>query len=250
MLFRGIRKKRARERVVRYYIYLSDAKVSMLYEQMPMRVRDALAADLELKAPFVSASVSARPLPIETRSAQLGVVERWLDDSAQMGGLTDKKLYFRFSMPMEWGYLRSLPEKDDEGAARVAFFCSKSMARELDGGSLERQFLALGGSAHHIVGASVQGSINPRSMLPNLATALGDHAYLSEEVEGWVTSKDDPAVLSPGEGAAATPAFSRDVLDLAQAVRFPSHPRARGEGPPSVQEIGPDKTRSQIAFCL
>ena len=41
---------------MRYYVYVSDSKVDMLYSQMPRGIRDRIAAELKIDLKVISAS--------------------------------------------------------------------------------------------------------------------------------------------------------------------------------------------------
>jgi hypothetical protein len=213
------RKKRAKDRTVRFYLYLSDSKVNTLYDQMPKPLRKSIAGELKVQAPFVGASVHTVAASPETQMDKLAVVERWLELSERLGDLRDDRLYFRFSMPMSWGYLKAPPGKDGESVPRVVFF-SATRELELEDGSSERQFLALGGSAQHIIGASTEGFVTPGSMLPQLAVELGNHYYLDPDAQRWVASEAEIAPLPTAEGHAAQPDWTKHLLELAKSVHF------------------------------
>ena len=58
---------------MRYYVYVSDSKVDMLYSQMPSGLRDRIAAELKIDLKVVSVSVSGRRSE-ETRYSKLQLV--------------------------------------------------------------------------------------------------------------------------------------------------------------------------------
>lgn len=70
------------DQVLKAYKYISDAKVDVLYAQIPRGLLDGIAVDLnlDLKLAVVEASAAVkRTLPSETRYSRLQVVVKYLE---------------------------------------------------------------------------------------------------------------------------------------------------------------------------
>ena len=74
------RKEKARN-PLRYLVYLSDSKIEMLLDQMPVSLRKEMASELKVDLKLLSVKLS-RPATLAsaaTRLSKLAVVERHLD---------------------------------------------------------------------------------------------------------------------------------------------------------------------------
>jgi hypothetical protein len=68
---------------LKYYVYISDVKLDILYPQLPASLR---ATNLE-----------------DTRIARLGMVVRFLEQKNLIGSTDDPRIYFRATLPMRRG---------------------------------------------------------------------------------------------------------------------------------------------------
>ena len=120
---------------MRYYVYVSDSKVDMLYSQMPSGLRDRIAAELKIDLKVVSVSVSGRRSE-ETRYSKLQLVTAFLEQNAAIGSVDAPEAYFRGRLPMRWGPYGS---RDSE----MVYF----------GSIAKGTVVGLGGSMRHVIGA-------------------------------------------------------------------------------------------------
>lgn len=116
---------------LRYYVYVSDAKVDMLFAQIPPRLRNRIAAELKLDLKVVSASVSPKDRE-ENRFSKLALVERYVRKHVELGSVDEPRAYFAGSLRMRWGPLYD---------GRIVYF----------GGVTDRTVLGLAGSRRHVV---------------------------------------------------------------------------------------------------
>lgn len=154
------RKRLKGAEAIRYYAYVSDAKLDMLYGQIPATLRSRLLAELKLDIKVVSLSVRERESD-ETRYGKLKIVEKYLEQNVGIGSVSEPATWFRGRLSLRSGLYRNAP---DGGLAYFAGFH--------DGVRI-----ALIGSARHLTGskgptAEIGFSY---SGLPSLFTVLRQH---------------------------------------------------------------------------
>jgi hypothetical protein len=118
---------------LRYYLYVSDRKVDMLYGQIPRRLRRRLATEAKVDLKVLSLALSSAAEP-ETRYSKLELVERYLDREDLVGSIGESRPYKRVTMPMRWGI---------SPAHRMTFFA----------GELGDLVVGLVGSTDHLLAA-------------------------------------------------------------------------------------------------
>ena len=164
---------------MRYYVYLSETKIDMLFGQIPRAARDDLSAEFKINLGVVSSSV--RGGERSTQQRRVLAIDKYLRSQRMVGTVDEPAEYFEGSLSMRWGPL-------DKGPA-VLFT-----------GSTDRTVLALGGSLRHVLGGSPgEGGLGFVSGTPFLIAALG------EDVPGLVLSEVDQsnmeAQLASGRSA-------------------------------------------------
>ena len=145
---------KGRQTDLRYYVYVSDAKVDMLFDQIPRPVVRRVAAELKLDLKVFSISLKEEPDDV-TRYAKLRVVSEYIENNFEVGSPLEPREFVKGSLPMQWGWVGS-PE------SRVIFFSSVA-----DG-----VLLGLTGSGHHVIGAAPQARGIVGSIFPGLVEAL------------------------------------------------------------------------------
>lgn len=131
------------DQVLKAYKYISDAKVDVLYAQIPRSLLDGIAVDLnlDLKLAVVEASAAVkRNLPLETHYSRLQVVVKYLEkhQSSDIGTIYAPKAYFQGILPMHW---RLIPQPPRDQPKSVYW-----------GGFPEYTLLGLGGSPRYMIG--------------------------------------------------------------------------------------------------
>lgn len=116
-----------------YYIYVSDTKVDMLYDQIPTRLRDKLATELKIDLKVLSTTFSEQPAEA-TRFSKLKVVTEFIEKHKLAGTVDSPAAYFRGTMQMRWG-----PHPLEQ---EMVYF----------GGMTDHTILGLIGSMKHIIG--------------------------------------------------------------------------------------------------
>lgn len=159
---------------VRYYLYISDAKVDMLLTQIDSGFDRKRSVEWSIGAKMFGAKRTVEAAP-SSRITRLERVVRHLDDFADVGSVDQPGQFFRGVLPVQWGNVPA------EGGATLVFF----------GGRTEHTIVGLGGSSTHIVGATAAtpaGSTSPAeqgltlaaSVLPMLLSGLADDNQASD----------------------------------------------------------------------
>ena len=165
--------------MLKHYIYVSDTKVDMLAAQVPRKLRDRIAADLQLDLKVLAVSLKQAPGE-ETRYSKVALITRYLSDHAEIGTPDLPKAYFAGSLPMRWGELRDAPQAEQKGPSAVYFV-----------GETEATVVALGGSMVHVLGTatSVEDREMSRSLGPSLLALLRvnakDEFAYDEDDDDW-----------------------------------------------------------------
>ena len=162
----------------KYYIYVSDQKVDMLYAQIPDATRRALQAEFGL---------SSRPIDCaekpSDRYSRLRVVAGYIDRNFDVGTVDNPRSYFRGVHEMRWGPYgqvegRLLGKFDID--ARIVYF----------GGSTERTHFGLGGGLHHVIGNERGHTpVLFHSSTPYLVSALSDEVANRTDEKWWKVHK-------------------------------------------------------------
>jgi hypothetical protein len=104
---------------LRYYLYISDAKLDMLFEQIDRRLLKHISMELKVDLKLSSVTLHKAEDPAPARTAKLRVVERFIDDHQDVGTCESPgREYFRGQLNMQWGWL-ARPTSD---ASSIVFF--------------------------------------------------------------------------------------------------------------------------------
>jgi hypothetical protein len=141
---------------VRYYLYLSRAKLDMLHGQIPEKLLRRLAVEAKLDLKVVSVSMQS-PRAEVSEYDRLKLVEAYLEREFDVSWISEPASWFRGDLELRIaGY----------GSARGPVFMT---------GSEGDTVVALIGSAHHLVGQqAVPEFLRTYSSLPSLFHLLRD----------------------------------------------------------------------------
>ena len=124
---------------MKYYIYISDTKVDMLYPQIPKSILKKIASSLsiDLKLFGTELSIGAKGNPSEeTRYAKVRIVSEYIEKHLDVGSVDAPSTYFKGTLPMRW--------TDRETMHGKVFF----------GGTTTHTVIGLIGSQQHIIGSN------------------------------------------------------------------------------------------------
>jgi hypothetical protein len=124
--------------MLKYYIYISETKVNMLYPQIPAAFLSAAESEVKVSLGVVSTSLKSRgPEQAKELAGRVGVVAGYLRKHEKVGTPAEPQTWFQAEADLRWGVVR-------EYASDIAFF----------GGRVGSRMLALLGSSESIVGAA------------------------------------------------------------------------------------------------
>ena len=147
---------------MKYYVYISDAKVDMLLPQIPSTLKKKISKEFKIDLKILSASRKSEVEVSENRISRLEAVCQYIRDNTDVGSVNDPGEYIFDTLQMRFrtGY-------------RLAFF----------GSFTGKTYVALGGSLKHMIGESPQS----------------DGRHLSSELSGIlaeVLQVDEPYTAS------------------------------------------------------
>jgi len=124
--------------MLKYYVYISETKVSMLYPQIPSAFLSTAEAELKVNLGVVSTGLKSRsPEQTKELAGRVGVLAAYLRKHEKIGTLDEPQTWFQAVADLHWGVVT-------EYASDIAFF----------GGRVGDRTLALLGSSESIVGAA------------------------------------------------------------------------------------------------
>lgn len=97
---------------ISYFVYISDSKIEMLYEQIPWEGRKNLSYELGIDFGMIKARFSSVQNAV-AQSTKIKMIEKYI--SRRTGTVHSPRSYFRGEMEMIWGpYYRSDEESEEE----------------------------------------------------------------------------------------------------------------------------------------
>jgi hypothetical protein len=158
----AIKFKRTSE--IKFYLYISKAKLQMLFQQIGRA--DGSKRSVEWKAAALVGSLTRKTEsaedPIDDDDKLLAVIQE-LEGAGQVGTIYEPNVYVKGIMPMRWGLYDDGGTRPNGEPALVYF------------GGLDKEngaLLGLGGSSKHVVGHEGATSTHSRSVTPALVKAL------------------------------------------------------------------------------
>ena len=150
---------------VRFYLYVSDTKLNMLFEQLFSIKNRANHIGVSVNTGFVSASLKSESESSIDRDDKLRAVEEELINRKLVGTPEEPYTYFKGILPMRWGLY-------DDGNGRpletppLVYFSGFDETAPL--------IVGLGGSSSHVTGFDGATSTHSRSATPSLVNWLLD----------------------------------------------------------------------------
>lgn len=158
---------------MRNYLYISDAKVDAYLGQMQVPEKRTVAKKIGIDLKVLQASAEIGTASPENRITRLQAVEEQLRSEKSIGPLDSDKPWIEDTVEVAAAAFKDAP-------ALMFFFAD-----------LDRQFFALAGSAHHVIGnlrpESASSSISHlHTLLNTLEAATRKHALVAERSEETV----------------------------------------------------------------
>jgi hypothetical protein len=170
---------------MKYYLYISDAKIDMLYPQIPHDLKKHVKTEVGMDVKFVKASRTTEKEIEENRFTKLAALVAFIEESGTVGSLDEPREYVHATLPMRfatWGrsgkvtHLGS-PGHVPPGAAQFVCFAAQT----------ERHRVVLWGSWKHMLGYENRGEFSDTST--SMATfALWDFMDRLDTDNEWRTT--------------------------------------------------------------
>lgn len=145
---------------LKYFLYISDSKLEMLYEQIASAIERRVSIEWKLDGKFASVSRRREESRRENRHEKLATVLNALEHKTLIGTIDDPREYFRGNLDMRWGMFQDFGRPENEPP--LVYF----------GGRTRKTIFGLGGSSRHVVGFQGASSTGSRSSTPSLVGAL------------------------------------------------------------------------------
>ncbi|MGW0394899.1 DUF7019 family protein [Streptomyces sp. NPDC003042] len=143
---------------MRYYEYVSETKVQMLFDQIPPKLLSKLAAEAKIHLEILALSVQKAQAEA-TLYSRLELVEEYLDRNYEITWMTEPDSWFRGELN-----LRTATYQEVDGQVGGPLFMV---------GQAGRTLVALIGSSHHLIGGRPKEAIGgSSSTLPSLFRLL------------------------------------------------------------------------------
>ena len=123
---------------MKYYIYISDTKVDMLYPQIPKPLLKKIASSLSIDLKLLGAEVrvgAKKNTSDETRYAKVRIVSEYIEKHLDVGSVNAPSTYCKGTIQMNWGPI---------GDHSIYFT-----------GATSQTSIGLGGSLKHVIGANI-----------------------------------------------------------------------------------------------
>jgi len=169
---------------MKYYLYISDAKVNMLWEQIRNVSPSKKSIEIKLDVKLFSSSFQEEFIPINGRIQKLQEVEKYIRKHSSVGTLDNPDDFIADTMDMQWNI-------DTQDLPLVYMWGYRSL-------SLPPLGVCLGGSAKHLISSNNDdenntGTIsNHPSLIPNLLRNFGRALQESNRLSnGWTEKMEN-----------------------------------------------------------
>jgi hypothetical protein len=135
---------------LRYFVYISDYKLDMLYDQIPVSLLSRISGEIRIDLKIAGLTLRGNGLSEATRIEKLRAVERYIEKHHHVGSVSEPgQEFFRGKIEMQWGWLippdwESLTGRGERISPVVIFRGSQVRGQDVD-------FVLLGGSRKHVL---------------------------------------------------------------------------------------------------
>jgi hypothetical protein len=133
----------------KYFVYVSDTKVDMLFNQIPRDLRDRIAVELDISPINLGIKLAEKTPAEKNRFSKARLVARYCEENLGVGTIDAPQSYFKGRMPLKWGRYGSTSAKERGGRPLTHTFVKEETV--LFTGSTSHTVLAMGGSRRHLI---------------------------------------------------------------------------------------------------
>jgi hypothetical protein len=155
---------------MKYYIYISDAKVDMLFPQITQEAKKRIATEFKFDLKLLSASRRTETESDDNRFTRLEAVVAFIRQYGNLGTVDQPDEYVQGNLEMCWGPYADGTRYSDEESPLIYF-----------GGVTDQTIVGLGGSAKHVLGNTGLSHAHSHSATPFLIRRLGKELGLRSE---------------------------------------------------------------------
>ncbi|BBO76211.1 hypothetical protein DSCW_36280 [Desulfosarcina widdelii] len=166
---------------VKYYLYVSNTKVEMLFDQIPREILSGIAGELKINVGVLSTTLKKVADP-ETLYAKTKAVVRCIEKHENVGTIENPASCFKGRLSVKWGQYKTSSKHLDEPSPLVYF-----------SGYTGKTILGLGGSIHHVVGSVGHVKAHSHSTTPFMVEQIYkglETPILTKDKEALYRSKD------------------------------------------------------------
>jgi hypothetical protein len=163
---------------MKYYLYISDAKVDMLIQQIPHEVKQRIATEFKFDLKILGASRKAEREMADDRISRLETVCEFIHSYGNVGTVENPDHYISDTLDMRW---HTYGVGGGQTDVTFVYFCALT----------DRHVLGLGGSVRHLMGYPAREIILPfsGSLLPPILCFLSN--VFTRELPSPSLEKDD-----------------------------------------------------------
>lgn len=223
---------------MKYYIYISDAKVDMLLPQIPHEIKKRIATEFKFDLKVLSTSRKTEIESEDNRITRLEAVIEFIRQYGNIGSVDQPDDYIEEALPMRWGPLIN---------TGVSHACGVHVEKEFQmvyfGGETEQTIVGLGGSAKHVLGNTGSSNTSSYSLTPYLILYIARELGLRQEESKMSVYNPDVAVRT--ECLSDSDSWPLDAVKLAtrqmegpkQQLEFVAKRLLSGEASNSKQKV-------------
>jgi hypothetical protein len=167
---------------MKYYIYISDAKVDMLFPQVPHDIKKKVATEWKMDLKLLSASRRVETEAEDNRIARLETVVDFINQYGDVGSIDEPGEYIQGTETLKWGSYGFNPQ----GNPAVYFH-----------GGTRKTIFGLGGSMHHLIGNSKLSFTHSQSYTYTLVAYLAKELDLRTRESEQQYAADAPKHITP-----------------------------------------------------
>jgi hypothetical protein len=169
---------------MKYYIYISDTKVDMLYPQIPKSLLKKIASSLNIDLKLLGAEVNLGAKTIstdETRYSKVKIVSEYIEKHLDVGTIDTPSTYFKGKLLMQWGQIELPADKAVLSLTRTEDYFNNISSDVYFAGKTERTYLGLCGSLKHVLGTPTE-AINKVNLNPYGSSSLIGFRLMLEQL--------------------------------------------------------------------
>ena len=144
---------------MKYYVYISDTKIDMLYPQIPKPLLKKIASNLSIDLKLLGAEVNIGTKSNqsdETRYAKVKIVSEYIEKHLDVGTIDTPSTYFKGKLLMQWGQIELPADRNVLSLTRTEDYFNNISSDVYFAGKTDRTYFGLCGSLKHVLGTTTE----------------------------------------------------------------------------------------------